>query len=168
MSDYVYESGMSTKRRRQRRTAITMLLTLLLLFGAFWWAWSYMRDGGSATATPTQTNTLTPGACVDAKDATFNVYNATNRAGLARTAADALKAAGFTVDKVANDPLSKSLPGGIEIRYGEPGHPYATSFKEYYGQPVSIAPDDREDASVDVVLGDTFQGWAAWPETPPC
>lgn len=168
MSDYVYESGLSTKRRRQRRTAITLVLTLLLLFSAFWWAWSYIRNGEPATASPTPTDTLSPGACVDAKNATFNVFNATSRAGLARTAADALKAEGFTVDRIANDPLGKSLPGSIEIRYGEGGHPYATSFKEYYGQPVSIAPDEREDATVDVVLGDAFQGWAPFPETPPC
>ncbi|MBC7309162.1 MAG: LytR C-terminal domain-containing protein [Tetrasphaera sp.] len=170
MSDYVYESGLSTKRRRQRRTAITLLLTALLLFSAFWWAWSYIRTGGesSASASPTSTSTLTPGACADPTTITVNVYNATNRSGLARTAADALTAAGFTVGRVANDPENKSLPGNAEVRFGPAGEPYAVAFREDYGQAVSLAPTERNGTSIDVVLGDTFTGWAPFPETPPC
>ncbi|HHU08774.1 MAG TPA: LytR C-terminal domain-containing protein [Intrasporangiaceae bacterium] len=163
MSDYVYESGMSTKRRRQRRTAITMLLTLLLLFGAFWWAWAYMRDGEAESGGKT-----TESGCIDAKAATFNVYNATNRSGLARSAADALTAAGFKVGKVANDPERKKLPGHVEIRFGPAGKPYATSFKQDYGQSVSMTPVERDGSTLDVVLGDAFQEWNEFPEKGPC
>ena len=168
MSDYVYESGLSTKRRRQRRTAITLLLTALLLFSAFWWAWSYIRTGGESSASATPTSTLTPGACADPTTITINVYNATNRSGLARTAADALTAAGFSVGRVANDPENKSLPGNAEVRFGPEGEPYAVAFREDYGQAVSLAPTERNGTSIDVVLGDTFTGWAPFPETPPC
>lgn len=167
MSDYVYESGLSTKRRRQRRTAITLVLTLLLLFSAFWWAWSYIR-GGEPSASDSPTGTPTVGACADPKAVTINVYNATDRAGLARTAADSLQAAGFTVGRVANDPENKDLPGNVEVRYGPDGEGYAVTFSESYGQRVSLARGDREGTSLDVVLGDSFTGWAPFPETPPC
>lgn len=167
MSDYVYESGLSTKRRRQRRTAITLVLTLVLLFSAFWWAWSYIRDGESgATASPTSTGAN--GACADTKDVTINVFNSTGRAGLARTAADSLQAAGFTIGRVANDPEDKDLPGNVEVRYGPEGQPYAVTFGEHYGQRVSLWPDEREGTSLDVALGDGFTGWDAFPETPAC
>lgn len=162
MSDYVYESGMSTKRRRQRRTAITLLLTLLLLFGAFWWAWSYMREDGGEQTAPA------PTGCVDARAAVFNVYNATSRSGLARSAAEALTAAGFNVGKVANDPENKALPGQVEIRFGPSGEPFATSFRDDYGQAVSMTPVEREDTTLDVVLGDAFEAWNEFPETGPC
>ena len=171
MSEYLYESGMSTQRRKQRRTAITILLTLLLIFGAFWWAWAYIRGDEEPVAGDETTAPAGPAAtdCVDAKAVTFNVYNSTGRAGLARTAADALTAAGFTVGAVANDPENKDLPGNVEIRFGPEGEPFATSFRDDYGQDVSPTKDDaRTGTAVDVVLGDTFSGWAAFPEAGPC
>jgi rhodanese-related sulfurtransferase len=156
MSDYVYESGMSTKRRRQRRTAITLLLTLLFLFGAFWWAWSYIRDGGEdASATPEPTATSTCGFA-DPRATTVNVYNSTGRSGLAGTAATTLREQGFTIGEVANDPLDKDLPGFIELRFGAEGQPYAEAFRDYFESRVSLTPIDRADAELDVVLGDGF------------
>lgn len=168
MSDYVYESGMSTKRRRQRRTAITLVLTLLLLFGAFWWAWSYIRDEIDADATPTPTDTEVPEGCIDPKDVTINVYNATNRAGLARTSADALQAAGFTIGDVANDPEDKDIEDFAELRFGPAAEVPATAFLDHYGQPVTLTPVERDGTSLDVVLGDAFDGFAEFPEDPAC
>lgn len=168
MSEYVYESGMSTQRRKQRRTAITLLLTLLLLFGAFWWAWAYIRVGDEVGAEDGNTGPVSEDGCIDAKNVTFNVYNATPRPGLAKSAADALTAAGFTVGAVANDPERKQLPGNAEIRFGADGEPYALSFRDDYAQVVSMTPDERTGTTVDVVLGDTFQGWGPFPPTGPC
>lgn len=167
MSEYVYESGMSTQRRKQRRTAITLMLSLLLLFGAFWWAWAYIRgDDGSAEDQATMSTDST--GCVDAKAVTFNVYNSTRRPGLAKAAADALTAAGFTVGSVANDPESKQLPGNAEIRFGPAGEAYALSFRDHYGQSVSITPDERTGTTVDVALGESFQNWAPFPDADAC
>lgn len=175
MSDYVYESGMSTKRRRQRRTAITLLLTLLFLFGAFWWAWSYIRDGdGSATATPTASPmpTTTPTAtCIagnDPKAVTINVYNATDRSGLARRSADQLAAAGFIVGAVANDPQGQVVEGVLLLRHGAEGAPFAAAFKEYYQPVTELAPVERPGTDLDLVLGNAFEDFAAFPTLPPC
>lgn len=153
MSDYVYESGLSTKRRRQRRTAITLLLTALLLFGAFWWAWSYIRDGGEST-TPTVTPTTCEGVA-DPRDITINVYNSTSINGLAGRVSDELRERGFTVGAVGNDPLNGDIVQTAELRYGDTGRPFAAILKTIVTEP-SLRPDGRADNSVDFVLGAGF------------
>ena len=175
MSDYVYESGMSTKRRRQRRTAITLLLTTLFLFGAFWWAWSYIRDGdGEAVATPTPSATApaTPTAtCIagnDPKGVRINVYNATDRGGLARSSAEQLTAAGFTVGEVANDPVGQPVEGVLQLRHGAEGAPFAAAFKEYYQPVVELVPVERAGTDLDLVIGNGFEAFTAFPALPPC
>lgn len=166
MSDYVLESGMSTRRRRQRRTAITLILTLLLLFGAFWWAWSYIRED-SATAAPTET-TPTPGQCIDPKDVTINVLNGTTRAGLARTSADALMAAGFTIGQVTNY-RKNDVANYAVLRHGPLAEGAATAFAEHYGQPVKLwLVDEMEGTTMDLVVGKKFDRWAEFPEEPAC
>lgn len=156
MSDYVYESGLSTKRRRQRRTAITLVLTLLLLFSAFWWAWSYIRDGDGTTAAaePTETATTCSGAA-DPRDITVNVYNATQVTGLAGRIANQLEERGFTVGTVSNDPLGETVEAPAALRYGDAGEPYAAVLKTIVDEP-SLHPDSRTDTAVDFVLGNGF------------
>lgn len=173
MSDYVYESGLSTKRRRQRRTAVTLLLTLLFLFGAFWWAWSYIRDGGegAATGVPTTSPSTPTATCItgeDPKTVTINVYNATNRSGLARGSADQLTAAGFTVGTVANDPLGAQVETALQLRHGPAGEPFATAFKEYYQPVAELVPVEREGTELDLVLGNQFEALAAFADLPAC
>jgi len=154
MSDYVYESGLSTKRRRQRRTAVTLLLTLLFLFGAFWWAWSYIRDGGEGATPPTET----AGSCeavADPRGVTVNVYNGTTINGLAGRVSNELKERGFTVGEVGNDPLGTDIPQPAELRYGDEGRPYAAIMKTIVEEP-SLRPDGRADDTLDFVLGNGY------------
>ncbi|MDO5502569.1 MAG: LytR C-terminal domain-containing protein [Actinomycetia bacterium] len=160
MSDYVYESGMSTQRRRQRRTAITLILTLLLLFGAFWWAWAYMREGDPATVSPTQTptNGVTAGACDpsrDPREVTINVYNASNRSGLAGRIADELRERGFTVGRIANDPLGAAFAQPVQVRYGEPGLFQAATLRDIV-EGEQVIRDERTTTELDLVLGQNF------------
>jgi len=159
MSDYVYESGLSTKRRRQRRTAITLLLTVLLLFSAFWWAWSYIRSGGDgATAVAEPTSTATATTCsgaADPRDVTINVYNATQVTGLAGRVANELKSRGYTIGTVSNDPLQATVEAPAALRYGDAGRPYAAILKTIVDEP-ALHPDGRPDTAVDFVLGDGF------------
>jgi hypothetical protein len=175
MSDYVYESGLSTRRRKQRRTAITLLLTVILLFGAFWWAWSYIRDGDAApapaatvspTAKPSPTATCIAGE--DPKTVTVNVYNATNRSGLARQTADQLEAAGFTVGTVANDPAGQPVEAAVQLRHGPEGEPFAVAFRDYYQPTVELTAVEREGTDLDLVLGDAFEALPAFTDLPPC
>jgi hypothetical protein len=167
MSDYVYESGISSRRRRQRRTAITLLLTVLFLAGAFYWAWSYIRDGGTtdASATPGTTSTC---SFADPRLVTVNVYNSTNKAGLAGAAAALLREDGFQVGEVSNDPLDRDLPGYIELRYGPEGVPYAEAYRTYFEPRVSLFPDDRAGTDLDIVLGASFTEFSPPGELPEC
>lgn len=169
MSDYVYESGLSTKRRRQRRTAITLGLTFLLLFSAFWWAWSYIRSGDETvpTAEPTETP-ITCEGIADPREITINVYNATQVTGLAGRVANELRERGFTVGAVSNDPLGQTLEASAAVRYGEPGVSYAETFKTIVNEP-ALQPDERPDAVVDFVLGNFFTELNPAPAgTPTC
>ena len=168
MSDYVYESGISSRRRRQRRTAITLLLTVLFLAGAFYWAWSYIRDGGTgeAGATPDTSSTC---SFADPRLVTMNVYNSTDKAGLAGAAAALLRDDGFEVGAVANDPLERDLPGFAEIRFGPDGAPYAEAYRTYFQPRISLTPIEREGADLDLVLGDGFNRFDPPPgEIPTC
>lgn len=156
MSDYVYESGMSTKRRRQRRTAVTLLLTLLFLFGAFWWAWSYIRDDGTGPVAQ-QPGTTEVGQCGDndPREVTVNVYNASNRGGLAGAVADELRARGFTIGAVDNDPLEASFGAPAQIRYGEPGREQAAMLRGII-EDEQVVRDERTTTDLDIVLGPAY------------
>ena len=170
MSDYVYESGMSTRRRKQRRTAITLLLTLLLLFAAFWWAWSYIREDGTAGANGTPTAGSTAGQCGDndPREVTVNVYNASNRRGLAGAVADELRSRGFTIGDVANDPLGQNFAAPSQVRYGEPGRTQAAMLRGLV-EDEQVIRDERTDNSLDLVLGQNFGDLNPAPAgTPQC
>ena len=156
MSDYVYESGLSTKRRRQRRTAVTLLLTTLFLFGAFWWAWSYIRDDGEAPPATSQPTTDV-GQCGDndPRTVTLNVYNASSRSGLAGTVADELRDRGFTIGEVANDPLGASFSAPAQVRYGEPGRQQAAMLRGIV-EDEQVVRDERTTTDLDLVLGPNY------------
>jgi len=155
MSDYVYESGISSRRRRQRRTAITLLLTLLFLGGAFYWAWSYIRDGGTSTAAPTPTETAATCGENDPRAVTLNVYNASSRNGLAGSVAEELRARGFTIGAVSNDPLDASFSAPAQVRYGEPGRQQAALLRDVV-EDEQVIRDERTTTDLDLVLGPNF------------
>jgi hypothetical protein len=172
---YVVESGASRARRaRRRRALITLLVVALMLFFAFWYAYSYYRDSDRAKAAPSPTCTATATSTVRTPaQVTVNVYNATERAGLAaKTAADVRKR-GFRVATVSNDPLQKDVTIAAEVRYGASGTASAKLVLTLVKGAKAIK-DSRTDSSVDLVLGATFTKLTPAPKaptattTPPC
>jgi len=118
--------------------------------------------GGSSTATSTPgvcpQVTTTPGAGLPKPaSVTVNVYNATQTSGLARKTASQLRTSEFVIGDVANDPLNKTIPGVAEIRYGKKGSVNARLLA-FYLPSATLVLDKRTDATVDLVLGDTFTG----------
>lgn len=155
-------AGASRRTRQRRRAAITFVLVLAFLGSAFWYAYSYIKNGAGTSATPSAGSSCTTnpyGSGALPKDVTLNVYNASKRAGLASDVARTLKARGFTVVEIANDPLEKKVPGVGELRYGPPGQPQALTAVKLVKGLVRVN-DKRTDATVDLVLGDKFTGLA--------
>lgn len=173
---YMVESAASRRHRKARRTAITLVIVLGLVAAAFYYAASYWRNPGSsaASACPTATATTAKAAAkagtkVAAKPAaptpnqiTINVYNATNRAGLAAETAAQIKQRGYVVGTVSNDPLNKTIPGTAELRFGAAGAVQANAVKGLVAGMTAVK-DTRQDATVDIVLGEQFKVLAVTP-----
>ena len=104
----------------------------------------------------------------DPKGVLINVYNATNRSGLARRSADQLAAAGFQVGAVANDPSGQPVEGILQLRHGPEGAPFAAAFKEYYQPAAELVAVEKAGAELDLVLGNAFEDFTAFPALPPC
>ena len=158
---YIVESGASRSRRsRRRRALITLSLVVLMLFFAFWYAYSYYRTSSQPTAAAPAAVCATAAAPAKAAaprpaDITVNVYNATDRDGLAGKTASDLRERGFEVATVTNDPLQRDVAVPAEVRYGKAG---AAKAKVVLGLVKGAKPvrDARTDASVDLVLGTKF------------
>lgn len=99
-------------------------------------------------------------------EVTVNVYNTTWKTGLAKTVAKEIKARGFKVKEVSNDPLQTMQLGTAVIRYGETGDLAAKLLKQHVPG-VQLVKDSRGDASVDLVLGNAFTGLVPEAAVPP-
>jgi LytR cell envelope-related transcriptional attenuator len=163
-------SGGGPRRRRPWATGLLIVLMMAVVFGGTYGAVVLLRGGGnepgpgtgSGSSTPDTcvTVTVTPGAALpEPATVTVNVYNATDRSGLARTTADELKAREFGIGAVANDPLGKSIAGVAEIRYGVDGADNAKLLR-YYAPKAKLVQDKRTDATVDLVLGEKWKAVA--------
>ncbi|WP_406833111.1 LytR C-terminal domain-containing protein [Pedococcus sp. KACC 23699] len=163
---YIVESGASSSRRRRRRRAlVTLGLAVLMLFFAFWYAYSYYEASDHTRAVPRPTCTPTAGPLLPAQ-VTLNVYNATDRAGLAAKTATEIRKRGFRVATVTNDPLQRKVAGAAEVRFGPSG---AKASKLALGlvKGSKAVKDSRTDSSVDLVLGVKFTKLAAAPKATP-
>ncbi|MBM3688128.1 MAG: LytR family transcriptional regulator [Actinobacteria bacterium] len=175
----------SNRHRRRQSPVVGIILVIVgmvVLFGAGYGlsriiqgssgggesASSTAATGGQTTAAPEPepcvTVTVTPGAGLpSASQVTTNVYNATDRAGLAASTAEALQVRGFVIDKIDNDPLSKTITGVAEIRHGPSGES-AAQLMAFYLPDAELVDDGRKDATIDTVLGAAFTEVAAQSE----
>jgi hypothetical protein len=171
MMAYLEESGASIRRRRRRRrAALTLTLVGLVMFGTFAYAAAYFQGWvGTSAPKPAASpacQVVTPVQALKPAAVTINVYNATNRTGLAASVAKSLRTQGFKVAKVANDPLGKQIAGVGEVRHGGPGAAGA-SLAATRLSGAKVVPDARTDATVDIVLGERFTALRAPPKVAP-
>jgi hypothetical protein len=87
----------------------------------------------------------------------LRVFNATDTAGLAQQVGDELRARGFIVEEVANDPTGREVTGVGEIRHGPRGAD-AAAYVGVYLPGAGDWPDTRADDRVDYVIGPDFPG----------
>jgi hypothetical protein len=147
-----------SRRGGRRRTGGWLLLLVVVLAGAGVGAWRYLGSADDTVATPRVSCPPTkPSPTVVAPaQVKVNVYNATQRRGLASAVATELRKRGFKVGKVANDPLKRTVTGLAEVRASTTGADAARTVVAHVGQ-VVLVPDQRKDASIDLVLGATFK-----------
>lgn len=96
-----------------------------------------------------------------------NVYNATWKEGLARKVLSDLVARGFRPGKMGNDPQGAFLPDDTAwIRYGADRLAEARRLAEHV-QGAVLKPVAREDATLDLVLGNRFEALVPFADVPP-
>lgn len=84
------------------------------------------------------------------------VLNGTSRAGLASSAADDLVARGFVVESTGN---ANKAHTGTQISFGAAGLASAYTLAAHLPE-ARLFYDDRDDASLDLYLGESFTGFA--------
>jgi hypothetical protein len=159
----VGEGGRMPQSRRTGRVRriLWAALTLSLLSGAGLAVWrvgfNASADDDHVAACPQPTRmTANPITVVRPPQVVLNVYNATDREGLAGRTAKQLKDLGFTVRKVANDPLERHVATVAEIRSGAKETARVALVQAYLPGATAVV-DRRTDATVDVVLGSAFR-----------
>ena len=137
-----------------------MAFVITLLTGTIVYAGSYVQGWvGAATpaaGTNASCNKTASKVALTPHDVTLNVYNATDKLGLAAAVALALQKQGFTIATVDNDPLGRTIPGVGEIRHGDSGLEGSTLAAQRLPG-AGLMLDSRMDASVDVVLGNKYK-----------
>lgn len=109
-----------------------------------------------AVPEPTVTCPAGPFDYQDPSAITVNVYNSTSIDGLAGTAAEQLRGRSFAVRDIANKPVDRTGMTAIIVS-GEAGHANAFTLQRTIPDSIYVA-DEREDRTVDVVLGSGYAG----------
>lgn len=153
---YVRTAGMSTAARRARRRAglviaglFAALLLALLVALAVVQGWFGLGTDGADDASQT-TAVEVPVPSMLPSEVSVNVFNATDRGGLAGRTADSLSERGFDVQGVDN---TSAVEGTGVIRYGPEAQEQAELLAESIGQDVVLELLEREGTTVDLVLG---------------
>ena len=167
----------SARHRRRQSPVVAVVLVVIgmvILFGAGYGLSRIIQGAGGtdaggttaptgeATSTsapepePCVTVTVTPGAGLPSpSQVTTNVYNATDRTGLAASTAEELQVRGFLIGVIDNDPLAKTITGVAEIRHGPSGE-QAARLMAFYLPGAELVDDGRKDATIDTALGAAY------------
>jgi hypothetical protein len=159
-----YSSTPAGARSRPRRGVVfarrasAVLVVLLLFAGTGYTVWRVTLAPPAGAGEPTTCVQPKPVALpMQPKRVLVNVYNATNRNGLAARTARQLSAYGFRIGKVANDPMDRKVRGTAEIRGGAESTRQIATIRAYVDKE-TVYRVKRRGASVDLVLGPGFTG----------
>ncbi|MFJ6002990.1 LytR C-terminal domain-containing protein [Arthrobacter sp. NPDC092385] len=148
---------------RRIRHGVVLVLLVALLAAAVYVALGIARGdisiGGSDAApapAPTSTCPAGPFDYQDPSAVTVNVYNSTDIDGLAGIAAEQLRGRAFAVRDIGNREVGPTGMTAIVVS-GEGGRANAFTVQRTIPDSVYVA-DEREDRTVDVILGSTYAG----------
>jgi LytR cell envelope-related transcriptional attenuator len=158
------------RKRRRRRTVGAALGGLLVVgvgaYGLVSLVTAPEQNAAAAGCKPGSAQALTArdqaknASGVNVTQFTLNVYNSTDRKGLAARTAAELKARGFAIGQVTNDPLKTKLTVAAQVRgAGASNSELREVAAEVQG--AQIQTDSRNDPSIDIVLGSTFNTLAS-------
>ncbi|MFK0073712.1 LytR C-terminal domain-containing protein [Arthrobacter woluwensis] len=154
------DDGDGRRFRLRLRHAVVLVVLLVLVAGGIGVAFAIQKGYLSipqAESTPQKTSVCPSGTFAPLKPSAVkvNVFNATDRRGLAGNVAAQLKARKFVVGAVTNRDLSLNTP--VAVISGKDGHAAALTVQRQF-QGADYYQDGRSDGTVDVIL---FQGFAA-------
>lgn len=159
----------SARRHRWRRirTSVTLLVLIGVVIGAAWYSWDNVvsEDDAEAGSTSRPCAPGVPTAAPAPAEVQVNVYNATDRSGLASAVARLVRERGFVVVDVDNDPLGRDITGTAEVRSAA-GSQAAAELVATLVTGAVYVPDERTETTIDLVLGDAFEALAD-PAAPP-
>ena len=153
----------SVRPRSGRRPLppLIFLLVLAVAAGAVWWTVVRQDNARNAEEAAACASAEMAPPALDPGTVSIRVYNATDEGGLAQRVADDLRARGFAVGEVANDPRSERVVEGVgEVRFGPRGRDQAR-FVAAYLPGAGDLQDTRATAEVDLVLGPQFTALAS-------
>lgn len=143
------------RRRGRPGPWLAFLAVLVIIAVVVWWrvlGSSKHTDASACGPHPSQAI-----ATMSTKSVQVRVYNSTDKDGLAKAVAQALQIRGFTVLTASNDPLQDRVVTGVgEIRYGSQGTQQALLLSFQFPG-ISLVPDSRTDAIVDLAVGPGYQ-----------
>lgn len=163
----IVESAASRRARKRRKTLITLLVVALLVFLAYYYAKAVL-DGPKSAATPTPTTSCSTATKPVTNTFSLNVLNSTKRAGLAASTARTAGQRGFKIGRVANDTANRTINEAGEVRFGPGGAAGAKLVTSVLLPGAKQVPDKRTDTTVDLVLGEGFNGLAPVSTAKPC
>jgi hypothetical protein len=134
---------------------LIFLLVLAVAAVAVWWYVIRQEEQHVAAKHAACSTVAAAPPSLDPASVTLRVYNATDKAGLATTVANALKDRGFTVGEIANDTSGRQVTGVGELRHGSLGKDKA-DYVRLFMPGAGDYPDTRADDTVDVVIGPDF------------
>ena len=153
------EGGWDAVYRRRRRQTVTFVagfLVVLVLGCLAWLTYAGVVPWPFGGAVSVAQNVCTHSKPLAPKRISVRVFNGSGRDGLARQVATQLKALGFAVKATGNDPLESRIKTQAEVRHGESGDVAAATMSAYLVGKAKDVQDDRQDSSIDLVLGPSF------------
>ncbi|MGH3740559.1 MAG: LytR C-terminal domain-containing protein [Micromonosporaceae bacterium] len=143
------------------RVRALLVMGTLVAVAAGFVIWAIVRDSQSVAERPERTcpeGAVPAATAIPApKKVKINVYNDTDKDGLASSVAEQLKTRGFQVGKVRNDPDPAPVKGSAELRYGPAGLGSAHLLRAYFTDAQPEPDVERTGSTVDVVLGMEFR-----------
>jgi hypothetical protein len=143
----------------ERKGGGVVALAVVVLIAGWFIGWRLLRGGGSMDEyVPTcKTQTVKAGEDLASNLVTVDVYNASDRGGLANTVSTALQARGFRQGAVANSP-SQIKPLTVTVLALNESDPRVQLVAQQFDKVDLREPDFSTSSGVAVLVGPDFEG----------